>query len=42
MLDHGAEVKGTGALIAAAEHGNSAAVRMFLEIQIMDVEEVEV
>lgn len=41
LLDKGAVVKGTGALIAAAEHGNLAAVELLLESADVDLEEVE-
>ncbi|KAI4184535.1 MAG: hypothetical protein LQ346_006096 [Caloplaca aetnensis] len=43
LLDHGALVKGTGALIAAAEVGNTKAVEMILEMRggEVDLEEVE-
>ncbi|KAL8762798.1 MAG: hypothetical protein Q9184_001280 [Pyrenodesmia sp. 2 TL-2023] len=43
LLDHGASVKGTGGLIAAAEVGNVKAVKMILELrrEEVDLEEVE-
>ncbi|KAL8824371.1 MAG: hypothetical protein Q9170_008183, partial [Blastenia crenularia] len=43
LLSHGANVKGTGALIAAAEHRNVEAVKMILEMrgEEVDLEEVE-
>ncbi|KAL8717312.1 MAG: hypothetical protein Q9225_005429 [Loekoesia sp. 1 TL-2023] len=43
LLDHGAIVKRTGALIAAAEHGNLKAVEMILNMRSeeVDLEEVE-
>ncbi|KAL9029297.1 MAG: hypothetical protein Q9196_002454 [Gyalolechia fulgens] len=43
LLDHGASVKGTGGLIAAAEVGNVKAVKMLLESrrEELDLEEVE-
>jgi ankyrin repeat protein len=41
LHDHGVVVKGTGALIAAAEHGNLAAVELLLKSADVDLEEVE-
>ena len=41
LLDYGAKVKETGALIAAAEYGNLAAVKMFINNKDVDLEEVE-
>jgi ankyrin repeat protein len=41
LIDGGVMVKGTGALIAAAEHGNLAAVELLLENADVDLEEVE-
>ena len=41
LLERGAVVKGSGALIAAAEHGNLDAVRVLLEMADVDMEEVE-
>ena len=41
LLERGTVVKGTGALIAAAEHGNLGAVKLLLEKSDVDLEEVE-
>lgn len=41
LLERGTKVKGTGALIAAAEHGNLRAVELLLENGDLDLEEVE-
>ena len=41
LLARGAMVKGTGALVAAAEHGNREAIELLLEKEDADLEEVE-
>ena len=41
LLARGTVVKGTGSLIAAAEHGNLGAVKLLLENKDVDLEEVE-
>ena len=41
LLERGVVVRGSGALIAAAECGNGEAVRVLLEKADVDVEEVE-
>ncbi|KAL8823310.1 MAG: hypothetical protein Q9191_005975 [Dirinaria sp. TL-2023a] len=41
LLERGTVVKGTGALVAAAEHGNLDAVKILLEKADVDIEEVE-